>query len=471
MSSAAERALAERLAAELSDGPEAFRVRSAARLVEVAGELAVPAIANVLGSVNVRTRAALVELLGRAGGALAFDTVRGLQRDPDASIRAAAVDAAVRLSGDDPRALEIVLLDAIDDPDPRVRRRAALGAASARGIDPGPILAPLLSDEDKQGRRLAAIALGSTRDPDAALALIDSLLDVEETVRSAASASAEQLFGPDAAGIAELPELQRGRAAARLRARVAANLWRLAPEGVLTAREEIAASSFARGGSDAGILADEEVASVVADLADAAGLADILAYEAAMAASSAAQELRSGALDAEPAEIEVALAAEGSRDAEDVVETAGAIEPETVLEAEAEAAFEAEGALEASAVPEASAAPEADVALEVEAALEADVVPAPEAARDAAGALETAAAYESGAALEAEFEGEPASPAGGDEPAFDAIEALLLAALRGMEDSALAAELGYSPLALVPVIEEHLAAGRIVRRGRKLFLP
>ena len=72
------------------------------------------------------------------------------------------------------------------------------------------------------------------------------------------------------------------------------------------------------------------------------------------------------------------------------------------------------------------------------------------------------------ASVAAEAEDEPATTEG---PAFEAIEEALRAALRGCTDESLAEELGWNEAALAPAIEGHLAAGRLVRRGRKLFLP
>lgn len=59
-------------------------------------------------------------------------------------------------------------------------------------------------------------------------------------------------------------------------------------------------------------------------------------------------------------------------------------------------------------------------------------------------------------------------PAG---PDFETIESVLRAALRGCTDEALAEELGLSETELEPIVNAHIEAGRLVRRGRKLFLP
>ncbi|HWV38026.1 MAG TPA: HEAT repeat domain-containing protein, partial [Vulgatibacter sp.] len=239
----AERILAERLAAELVQGPEGARLRAASRLVDIAGEEAVPLLVDALPGAGPALREALADALGRAGGSEAIRAVEELGDDPDPLVRAAAVDASARLLADEPASLADALRGALADDDPKVRRRAALQAAAARGIDPGELLAPVLGDDDRHARRLAAVALGATRRPEAALALVDALLDEDESVREAAAGSAALLFGADAARIAGMAPLQRGRAVARLKAQVAANPSMFAQPGATSSapsKEEVA---------------------------------------------------------------------------------------------------------------------------------------------------------------------------------------------------------------------------------------
>ena len=230
------RSLAKRLADEVIAGPATLRLRAAARLVDVAGAAAAPALLTAAREAEGALRAGLLEQVGRCGAADAAASVVEFFADEVAEVRAAAIEAAVRLV--EGAELEEVIRIGLADGDPRVRRRTALSAASARNLEAGPLLVPLLADPDRQVRRVACTALGGSRDPMAALALLGALLDDEPSVRSAAGSAAEKLFGEQARGIAQLPTQQRARAVARLRSWVAANLVRLAPGGRLQPPQE-----------------------------------------------------------------------------------------------------------------------------------------------------------------------------------------------------------------------------------------
>lgn len=70
------------------------------------------------------------------------------------SVRAAAYQALGRLLERDPARLAPHIRRGIADPNPHVRRRAALAAAGARGLALRPLLEPLSGDPDPQVRRI-----------------------------------------------------------------------------------------------------------------------------------------------------------------------------------------------------------------------------------------------------------------------------------------------------------------------------
>jgi len=465
--SQAERSLALRLADELTDGPADARLRAASRLVDVAGERAVPLLAAAIEGAEPALRVALADALGRAGGEDAIDAVETLRRDAEPLVRAAAVDAAARLLEDVPLALCAVLRDALGDEDPKVRRRAALQAASARGIDPGELLAPVLSDDDRHARRLAAVALGTTRRPAAALALVDALLDDDASVRDAAAGSAALPFGAEALRIGTLAPLQRGRAVARLRAHVTANAGRLTG-GLAPAApaDDIEIAATAAGDAEEAHLPllDEAPAARPDHELDE----DVLAVMHALSfARSLGQERARPAGDEEPADdvaLEAAVADDDREDAPiDAAETDSADDAIDAL-----AGDDDEGTIDD--VASGANDERADVVAGEEEVARADVDAGDEndARADVDVELPPAARADDGGAA---AEVSPAVDLATADSEFEAIEGIVRAALRGVTPEDLAAELGVSALALGPVLDDHLEAGRLVRRGKKLFLP
>ncbi|HET9948544.1 MAG TPA: hypothetical protein VFQ22_06460 [Longimicrobiales bacterium] len=96
--------------------------------------------------------------VGRSRKAGSPDAIRAVQRLTAASeprVRAASYEALGRLLEQDPVRLERHLEAGLADPDPRVRRRVVLAAATARGLALGPLLEPLETDADPQVRRVA----------------------------------------------------------------------------------------------------------------------------------------------------------------------------------------------------------------------------------------------------------------------------------------------------------------------------
>jgi len=465
----AERQLANRLAAELAAGPQSVRLRAAARLVDVAGLLAIPSLVEALDAPEstAALRSELVVQLGRTAASLAastapevrpsiaaaYEVARRLQGDGNALVRAAAVEAAVRLGSYDAAAMSGALREGLDDADPRVRRRAALCAASARGLDPGELLLPLLDDADPQGRRLAVVALGSTAAPDAADALLQALLDEDASVRLAAESSALRLFGDAAAGLGEMPALQRRRAVARLRAQLAANRSRgrlvavrrggeastdLPPPECLGAAE---ADRWAGGVHPA-------VAELVTD-----SVLDRLLADESEGWQAADAPLRWSGRDPEGSLVPLhgddgIQVADDGPGADDSLREDDELGVDDSLQADE--GLDADDALHANDASDADDAMHADDALDADDSLDAD----------------------DGQHDEEDPEIAEWSPSNlmSDE-GFREIEAILRAALRGVEDEVLAKELGFSPLALGPIVEEHLESGRIIRRGKKLFLP
>jgi HEAT repeat protein len=111
-------------------------------------------------------------------------------KDPSASVRSAAVEAATRCGGQ--RAVPVLLL-ALKDTSWEVRRAAAkaLGFIGENSAVPG--LCELVQDPDRDVRETVISALGQINDIRALVPLVTALLDVERVVRSLAQATLRKL--------------------------------------------------------------------------------------------------------------------------------------------------------------------------------------------------------------------------------------------------------------------------------------
>lgn len=92
--------------------------------------------------------------LGRSGNTEVLQAIRDELGAPEHGVRAAAYQALGQLLEHEPVRLESYLRRGIADTDPRVRRRVALTAASARGLDLRLLLDHLRLDPDPQVRRV-----------------------------------------------------------------------------------------------------------------------------------------------------------------------------------------------------------------------------------------------------------------------------------------------------------------------------
>ena len=181
----------------------------------------------------------MVGLLGQTASPLARPSVRHALEDPAPEVRGAAVEAAVRLDAGAPAggaalaALERGLLD----PDPRVRRRSVLVAASAPGSagrDRG--LLEALRDPEPGVRKMAAAALSGSERPPVLRALAAAALDRDPAVARAALLALGAGLGRDLAALAGLSEAERHHALAPIRRRLTGAPAEDAPASAVVAR-------------------------------------------------------------------------------------------------------------------------------------------------------------------------------------------------------------------------------------------
>jgi HEAT repeat protein len=148
--------------------PDPRRLADLARALGLAGKSLRDGRAEVVGALDrilhdpagdFAVRLSVLRALGTLGDPAALPLLTATARDPDEILRWAAIEATAQLPGDAPRAL---LIEAVRDADPRVRKTAVAGLGThleADGAHAAESL--LLNDHWPMVRRAAAEALGS----------------------------------------------------------------------------------------------------------------------------------------------------------------------------------------------------------------------------------------------------------------------------------------------------------------------
>jgi HEAT repeat protein len=154
---------------------------------------AVPALMQAMDrpELEPEARAHIVRALGEIAHPAADPALAAAMQDSSAEVRYAAVKAwrhILRQDDADP------VVGLIDDPDVRVRRKAATVVGSLRDADGRAALeAQLLSDPDPATRRNAAWALGRIGDAASREALQEAVGDPSSLVRTTAKVALRQL--------------------------------------------------------------------------------------------------------------------------------------------------------------------------------------------------------------------------------------------------------------------------------------
>jgi hypothetical protein len=188
-------------------------MRAAQRLKALGPRAASPAIAAALNAESSpEVAAALLLVLGASQDASVLPLIRPHLSAQTVEIRLSALEAVFRL-GD-----TSILIEALSDPSPLVRRRAAVLAASSNAHSRGEVLVRAAHDDDASVRRVAvlgvAAALGAGGEP----ALLLALDDADPTVRRSAAKGLSRSFGPEVFAVAGLDPTRRKREIRRLQA-------------------------------------------------------------------------------------------------------------------------------------------------------------------------------------------------------------------------------------------------------------
>ena len=181
----AERLLLTGVLRDLASGDPVLQDAACRRLAAVSPAHAAPIVASALG--RLREPGLLCKLLRLAGqsgvGSLRPLVERELDHSAD-GVRAAALWALLRLPGEAEGRGDL-LERALEDPSPRVRRAAALGAALSRPDEAPALLDRLAADPEAAVRRLAAGCAAALAEPhESVLRRLGN--DEEPAVRAAA---------------------------------------------------------------------------------------------------------------------------------------------------------------------------------------------------------------------------------------------------------------------------------------------
>jgi hypothetical protein len=136
---------------------------------------------TALGSDDAATRLGAVKRLGAQHDARLLGTFSGLFRDGSPDVRAAAMYGMLELpAGDD---VADVLVDKLDEPDPKVRWQAARGLGYMRAKEALGPLGKAIRDADPGVRAVSAWAIGRIGDRGSLPELTEALRDADRQVR------------------------------------------------------------------------------------------------------------------------------------------------------------------------------------------------------------------------------------------------------------------------------------------------
>lgn len=199
---------------ELSAPDAASRARAAERLTALAHPAAAPALATALhAETDASVKVALLTALATLAKSEAVPVVVPQLSSSSPDVRIAALKALLKLA---PLEAGPHLAAAVKDPDATVRRRASLLALGLRGPSALELGETAIRDDNADVRSLAALVLGASGDESARPWLMQAMRDPELRVRRSASQALSRLLGQDVSQLVELDDAQRRREVRRL---------------------------------------------------------------------------------------------------------------------------------------------------------------------------------------------------------------------------------------------------------------
>lgn len=237
---------------ELTAPDASARARAAERLTALAHPAAAPALATALhAESDSAVKVALLTALATLAKVEAIPVILPQLSASAPEVRIAALKALLKL---DPTQAGPHLAAAVKDPDSAVRRRASLLALGLHGPSALELGETAIRDENPDVRSLAALVLGASGMESARTWLMQAMRDPEVRVRRSASQALSRLLGQDVSQLVDLDEAQRRREVRRLsqvpsnpvKAKLVASLPKVAPVNVVVdARRPVAPTPVA----------------------------------------------------------------------------------------------------------------------------------------------------------------------------------------------------------------------------------
>lgn len=199
---------------ELTAPDASARARAAERLTALAHPAAAPALATALHAErDASVKVALLTALSTLAKVEAIPVILPQLSASAPEVRIAALKALLKL---DPTQAGPHLAAAVKDPDSAVRRRASLLALGLHGPSALELGETAIRDENPDVRSLAALVLGASGMESARTWLMQAMRDPEVRVRRSASQALSRLLGQDVSQLVDLDEAQRRREVRRL---------------------------------------------------------------------------------------------------------------------------------------------------------------------------------------------------------------------------------------------------------------
>ncbi len=224
---------------ELTAPDASARARAAERLTALAHPAAAPALATALHAErDASVKVALLTALSTLAKVEAIPVILPQLGAAAPEVRIAALKALLKL---DPTQAGPHLAAAVKDPDSAVRRRASLLALGLHGPSALELGETAIRDENPDVRSLAALVLGASGMESARTWLMQAMRDPEVRVRRSASQALSRLLGQDVSQLVDLDEAQRRREVRRLsqvpsnpvKAKLVASLPKVAPAPIV----------------------------------------------------------------------------------------------------------------------------------------------------------------------------------------------------------------------------------------------
>ena len=192
---ASERAIFDKVAHDLLDSENEIKLLAAAELGKMGNEAAVPILCETAGLDDPSLTSEVINSLINIGDVRAIPHFKAKLNDPKYRVRIGCLRGLYKLASDS-EAMPL-LIDALRDLHPEVRRTAATFIGWKDYSDALPALVQCLKDDDAKVRKAAASSLANIKDESSVLPLIKLLGDPDIEVREKALDAMRMITGED----------------------------------------------------------------------------------------------------------------------------------------------------------------------------------------------------------------------------------------------------------------------------------